>query len=82
MQRSKPEAVPPDESRSEGTPSLGEVPNAGAQRFWLIFWRLKKVTRRKGETLRSRYRSNGYSRPPPKNLVGPKAAKTIPNRKC
>jgi hypothetical protein len=53
--------MPPDESRNEGTPSPGEVPNAGAQRFWLLFWRLKKVTRRKGETLRSRYRSNGYS---------------------
>ncbi|WP_236562876.1 hypothetical protein, partial [Pseudomonas koreensis] len=26
----------------------------------LPFWRLKKVTRRKGGTLSSRYRSNGY----------------------
>ncbi|WP_206663217.1 hypothetical protein, partial [Pseudomonas sp. Sample_21] len=28
--------------------------------FGLPFWRLKKVTRRKGGTLSSRYRSNGY----------------------
>ena len=28
--------------------------------FGLPFWRLKKVTRRKGETLSSRYRKNGY----------------------
>ncbi|WP_285409673.1 hypothetical protein, partial [Pseudomonas sp. FR229a] len=28
--------------------------------FRLPFWRLKKVTRRKGGTLSSRYRSNGY----------------------
>jgi hypothetical protein len=66
--------MPPDESRNEGTPSQSEVPNAGAQRFWLLFWRLKKVTRRKGETIRSRYRSNGYSlnpKPKPKKPKNP-----------
>ncbi|MGY2443727.1 hypothetical protein, partial [Pseudomonas sp. SDO52101_S400] len=62
-------------SRNEGTPSQSEVPNAGAQRFWLLFWRLKKVTRRKGETLRSRYRSNGYSLNPNPKLQTPKTKK-------
>ncbi|VVN83435.1 hypothetical protein PS710_01293 [Pseudomonas fluorescens] len=28
--------------------------------FWVLFWRLKKVPRRKGETIGGRYRSNGY----------------------
>ncbi len=41
-------------------PSLGEAPSGGAKPFWLLFWRLKKVTRRKGGTLSRRYRSNGY----------------------
>ena len=40
-------------------------PYAGAKPFGLPFWRLKKVTRCKSETIRSRYRSNGYS-PKPK----------------
>jgi len=53
--------MPPDGHRSEGTLSLSEVPYAGAQPFWLLFRRLEKVTRRKGGTLRSRYRSNGYT---------------------
>ena len=51
---------PTEQCRSEGTPSLGEVPSGGAQRFWLLFWRLKKVTRCKSGTLSGRYRSNGY----------------------
>jgi hypothetical protein len=53
--------MPPDGRRSEGTLSLSEVPYAGAKPFGLPFRRLEKVTRRKGETLRSRYRSNGYT---------------------
>jgi hypothetical protein len=28
--------------------------------FWLLFWRLKKVTLRKGGTISRRDRSNGY----------------------
>ncbi|WP_162634815.1 hypothetical protein [Pseudomonas putida] len=62
MQRSKPEAMPPDECRSEGTPSLGEGPDAGASLFLLIFFLAfeKKVSRRKGETASGRYRRNGY----------------------
>ena len=52
--------MPPDGHRSEGTPSLSEVPYAWGEPFWVLFWRLKKVPRRKGETLSSRYRSNGY----------------------
>ena len=59
VQRSKPEAMPPDESRNEGTPSQSEVPNAGAQTFG-SFGAFAKGTRRKGETLSGRYRSNGY----------------------
>ncbi len=61
VQRSKPEAMPPDGYRSEGTPSLGEGPNARGKPFWLLFRRLEKVTRRKGGTLSRRYRSNGYA---------------------
>ena len=51
--------------RSEGTPSLGEVPSGGAKPFWLLFWRLKKVTRCKSGTASSRYRRNGYAHKPP-----------------
>ncbi|MCU7247546.1 hypothetical protein, partial [Pseudomonas koreensis] len=47
---------------------------AGAKPFGLPFWRLKKVTRRKGETASKNTRSNGYSPKPDKNLVGPEAA--------
>ena len=52
--------MPPDGHRSEGTPSFSEVPYAWGEPFWVLFWRLKKVPRRKGETLSRRYRSNGY----------------------
>ncbi|MBV4477317.1 hypothetical protein, partial [Pseudomonas botevensis] len=41
----------------------------------LPFWRLKKVTRRKGETASRNTRSNGYSPNPDKSLAGPEAAK-------
>ncbi len=45
-------------------------PKRGAGRrgepFWVLFWRLKKVPRRQGETLSRRYRSNGYVRNQPK----------------
>jgi len=53
---------PTEQCRSEGTPSLGEVPSGGARALWLL-WGFSKVTRRKGGTNSSRYRSNGY---PPK----------------
>ncbi|PZW90798.1 hypothetical protein DFS28_11618 [Pseudomonas sp. 478] len=58
--RSRPEAMPPDEYRNEGTPSLSEGPDAWGEPFWVLFWRLKKVPRRKGETASRRYRRNGY----------------------
>nr|BFE97392.1 hypothetical protein GCM10020185_79280 [Pseudomonas brassicacearum subsp. brassicacearum] len=56
---------PTEQCRSEGTPSLGEVPSGGAEAFWLLFdWAgfraSQKVTRRKGGTLSRRYRNNGY----------------------
>jgi len=35
--RSRPEAMPPDECWSEGTPSLGEVPYAWGEAFCLLF---------------------------------------------
>ena len=57
--------MPPDGHRSEGTLSLSEVPYVRGQPFWLLFRRLEKVTRRKGGTLSSRYRSNGYAPTPP-----------------
>ena len=51
----------PDEYRSEGTPSLGEGPYVRGERFLLTFLgACKKVSRRKGETIGGRYRSNGY----------------------
>jgi len=58
-------AMPPDECRSEGTPSLSEGPYIGASLLGYLFAgpahrRLKKVTRRKGETASGRYRRNGY----------------------
>ncbi|SDT51879.1 hypothetical protein SAMN04490206_3478 [Pseudomonas umsongensis] len=40
-------------------PSLSEAPSGGARALWLLS-RFSKVTRRKGETISSRYRSNGY----------------------
>ena len=61
MQRSKPEALRPDQSRSEGTPSLSEWAERRSKPFGLPFRRLEKVTRRKGETASRRTRSNGYS---------------------
>ncbi|MEB2654760.1 hypothetical protein SOP89_25655, partial [Pseudomonas siliginis] len=45
-------------------PAAKEPEPARAERrskpFWLLFRRLEKVTRRKGGTISSRYRSNGY----------------------
>ncbi|MNL82065.1 hypothetical protein D3C87_2093480 [compost metagenome] len=53
--------MPPDECRSEGTPSLSEGPYVRGERFLLTFLgACKKVSRRKGETISRRYRSNGY----------------------
>jgi hypothetical protein len=66
VQRSKPEAMPPDGHRSEGTLSLSEVPYAGAKPFGLPFRRLEKVTRCKSETASGSTRSNGYAHKRPK----------------
>ena len=52
-------AVSPDECRSEGTPSLGEGPDAGARPL-LPLGRLPKGVGRQGETASGRYRRNGY----------------------
>ena len=52
--------MPPDEYRSEGTPSLSEGPYVRGETFWFLLCRLTKGTRRKGETISRRYRSNGY----------------------
>ena len=51
--------MPPDECRSEGTPSPGEGPDAGAKPF-AYFSAFGKVSRCKSETISSRYRRNGY----------------------
>ncbi|WCM52227.1 hypothetical protein OH720_04185 [Pseudomonas sp. WJP1] len=40
-------------------PSLGEAPSGGAKPF-AYFLAFEKVSRRKGETISRRYRSNGY----------------------
>jgi len=60
--RSRPEAMPPDECRSEGTPSPGEGPDVRGEPFFAYFFLAfeKKVSRRKGETISGRYRRNGY----------------------
>ncbi|CRM42977.1 hypothetical protein [Pseudomonas sp. 24 E 1] len=50
---------PPNPCRITGTPSLGEVPSVGARALCLL-WGFSKVSRRKGGTIISRYRSNGY----------------------
>ncbi len=55
-------AMPPDECRSEGTPSPGEGPYVRGERFLLPFLgACKKGSRRKGETASRRYRRNGYA---------------------
>ena len=50
--------------RSEGTPSLGEVPSGGAKAFWLLLTGpapgSSKVPRRQSGTLSGRHRRNGY----------------------
>ncbi|MNE79501.1 hypothetical protein D3C80_1759930 [compost metagenome] len=51
--------MPTEQCRSEGTPSLGEVPSGGAEAFCLLL-RFSKVSRRQGGTLSGRYRSDGY----------------------
>jgi hypothetical protein len=66
--------MPPDEYRSEGTPSLSEGPYVRGETFG-SFGAFAKGTRRKGETASRRYRSNGYVLNQPTTLVGPKAAK-------
>ncbi|CAI8747143.1 hypothetical protein EMIT0P4_160066 [Pseudomonas sp. IT-P4] len=47
--------MPPDEYRSEGTPSLSEGPYVRGETFWFLLGRLPKGTRRKGETTSRRY---------------------------
>ncbi len=54
---------PTEQCRSEGTPSLGEVPSGGAKAFCLLL-RFSKVSRRQGGTLSSRNRRNGYTHRP------------------
>ena len=62
VQRSKPEAMRPDQSRSEGTPSLSERAERWGKRFLLTFLgACKKVSRRKGETASRSNQKNGYS---------------------
>ena len=51
--------MPPDECRSEGTPSLSEGPYVRGETFG-SFGAFAKGTRRKGETASRRYRRNGY----------------------
>ena len=57
--RSRPEAMPPDECRSEGTPSLSEGPYVRGETFG-YFGAFAKVTRCKSGTISRRYRRNGY----------------------
>jgi hypothetical protein len=66
--------MPPDEYRSEGTPSLSEGPYVRGETFG-SFGASAKGTRRKGETASRRYRRNGICTQSTKSMVGPKAAK-------
>src|SRR5471030_3137898 len=59
-----PSRRPTDSSRSEGTPSLSEVPSGGARALWLL-WGFSKVTRRKGGTQNGHHPTNGYAPHPP-----------------
>jgi len=54
---------PPDESRNEGTPSFSERAGRRSKPFFAYFFEafVKKVSRRKGETLGGLDRSNGYA---------------------
>src|SRR5471032_2248887 len=67
-----PSRRPTDSSRSEGTPSLSEVPSGGAKTFWLLLGRLPKVTRCKSGTLSRRYLNNGYVLHPPEQTTPPR----------
>ncbi|QEN47281.1 hypothetical protein CLA18_12495 [Pseudomonas protegens] len=62
--------VPPKQCRSEGTPSLGEAPDAGAGAFCLLL-RSSKVSRCKSETISGRERSNGYVPQTPRHIPHP-----------
>ena len=55
-------AMPPDECRSEGTPSLSEGPDARGETF-ASFGAFAKGSRCKSETISGRYRRNGYVHP-------------------
>ncbi len=55
-----PSRRPTEQCRSEGTPSLGEVPSGGARAFCLLL-RSSKVSRCKSGTVNSRYLNNGYT---------------------
>jgi hypothetical protein len=61
----------PDRSRNEGTPSPSERAVRRGKAFLVTFRRLEKVTRRKGGTLSSLHRSNGYA-PNPKKQKKPR----------
>jgi len=52
-------AGPPNQCRITGMPSLSEGPSGGARAFCLLLG-CSKVRRRKGATVSSRDRSNGY----------------------
>jgi hypothetical protein len=51
--------MPPDEYRSEGTPSLSEGPYVRGETFG-YFGAFAKVTRCKSGIISRRYRRNGY----------------------
>jgi hypothetical protein len=75
--------MPPDECRNEGTPSLGEGPDAWGETFG-YFGAFAKVTRRKGETLSGRYRRNGYVPDQPTDWSAdrpPSRASSLPHSK-
>ena len=70
VQRSKPEAMPPDEHRNEGTPSHSEGPYVRVKTF-ASFGAFAKGSRPSGRN---------HQRPQPKNGYVPKDQKTATSR--
>ena len=72
--------MPPDESRNEGTSSLSERPNAGAQTFG-SFGAFAKGTRCKSETASRNTRKNGYTPKTPRAWSALKPPSPISSKK-
>jgi len=79
--RSRPEAMPPEEGRSEGTPSLSEGPYVRGETFG-YFGAFAKVTRCKSGTISRRYRRNGYVLDHPRAWSAQRPPRPSPLGRC